>query len=168
MRRMFILLSCIVIAIFQTSCCISEEKKEQLTSDFGDYNKEINKILNKSEGPKKTTQSKKPQKKLTAKEYKDKGLKESLAGNEQEAIKYYNMAIKLDPKYALAYNNRCVSKTELDMFESAMKDCNAAIRFNPKLAMAYKNKSRVSLLMGDYEEAIIYYKKYEKVKGKKD
>lgn len=167
MKRMLILLTCIVIATLQSSCCLNEEKREQLTSDFSDYNKEINKVLNKSEETKKTTQSKKSQKPLTAKDYKKKGLEEARSGNNKEAIKLYTQAIKLDPKYALAYNNRCAAKIELDQFESAIKDCNAAMKYNPKLAMAVYNRARASFLRGDYEEALIYHKKYEEMKGKR-
>ena len=58
----------------------------------------------------------------------------------EEAIKDYNEAICLNPKFAKAYNNRGNAKYKLTQYEEALKDLNEAIRLNPNFPEAYLNR----------------------------
>ena len=49
-------------------------------------------------------------------------------------------AIRLDPQYAKAYNNRGLGYAELKQYERAIGDYDEAIRLDPKEARAYNNR----------------------------
>jgi tetratricopeptide (TPR) repeat protein len=76
------------------------------------------------------------------------------------AIADYDQAIRLDPKYALAYNGRGAARRELGDNEGAITDYDQAIRLNPKDAVAYANREFVRKLgnnkkaIADYDQAI--------------
>jgi len=53
------------------------------------------------------------------------------------AITAFTEAIRLDPKFALAYCNRGDAYGDKLDFNRAITDFNKAIRLDPKLAMAY-------------------------------
>ena len=52
----------------------------------------------------------------------------------------YNEAIRLDPTFALAYNNRGDAWAGKGDVDRALDDFNAAIKHNPSLAIAYGNR----------------------------
>jgi tetratricopeptide (TPR) repeat protein len=56
------------------------------------------------------------------------------------AIADFNDAIKLNPKYANAYNNRGAIYYRKGEVDRAIADFNDAIKLNPKLALAYYNR----------------------------
>ena len=58
----------------------------------------------------------------------------------KETIKYYDKAIKLNPNYSMAYNNRGISKAKLNMYEEAIKDYNKAIELNKDNPFYYYNR----------------------------
>lgn len=43
--------------------------------------------------------------------------------NDDRAIAHYNPAIQLDPKYALAYTNRCNAHNDKGYHDHAIADC---------------------------------------------
>ena len=61
-------------------------------------------------------------------------------GENDRAIADYNEAIRLDPKYAAAYNNRGNAYRDKGDTDRAIADFNEAIRLDPKLAHAYNNR----------------------------
>ena len=65
----------------------------------------------------------------------------SLAGNYNESIIHYEIAIKINPQNADAHNNIGASLNDLEEFEKAIKHLNIAIKINPDFANAYHNLS---------------------------
>jgi tetratricopeptide (TPR) repeat protein len=71
-----------------------------------------------------------------------------LSGDEKEdkgdypgALADYNQVLRIDPKYALAYNNRGYLKMQrLNDVNGALDDFNRSISINPTFATAYNNR----------------------------
>jgi tetratricopeptide (TPR) repeat protein len=61
-------------------------------------------------------------------------------GNLKEAIEAYDRAIKLDPDFAAAWNNKGVALNNLSKHNEAMDAFDKAIELVPNLATAWNNK----------------------------
>lgn len=57
------------------------------------------------------------------------------------AIKYYNEALKINPNYAMAYNNICSAYNLLEKWDEAIKYCEKALSIQPDLELAKNNLS---------------------------
>ncbi|MCP3695602.1 MAG: tetratricopeptide repeat protein, partial [Planctomycetaceae bacterium] len=57
-----------------------------------------------------------------------------------KAFKDYTEAIRLDPTFALAYNNRGVIHNSIGDQDQAIADYSMAIELDPTLAIAYYNR----------------------------
>lgn len=84
-----------------------------------------------------------------------------------QAIADYSEAIRVDPKFATAYNNRGWALNEKKEHDQALVDLDEAIRLDPKLAYAYNNRGNVrrgkkdpDRAIADYTEAIRLDPKY--------
>jgi len=73
------------------------------------------------------------------------------------ATAYYSTAIQLDPKLALAYNNRGVVKRAQGDLAGAIADYDQAIQLDPKDMLAYYNRGIVKRAQGDLRGAIADY-----------
>jgi hypothetical protein len=73
-------------------------------------------------------------------------------GEYAKAIADYNEAIKLDPKYAFAYNNRGNSWYKTGDYDKAIADFKDAVRLNPNYANA-KESLQLALNKRQREEA---------------
>jgi tetratricopeptide (TPR) repeat protein len=73
------------------------------------------------------------------------------------AIAGFDQAIRLNPQYAFAYNNRGLARYGLDDRQGAIQDYNEAIRLNPQLADAYINRGVARSDLGDRQGAIQDY-----------
>ena len=82
------------------------------------------------------------------------------SGNYDEALKYYNQAIAINPKSAWAYIYRGLARSELGDNEGAIKDFNQAIAINPKNAIAYDSRGLARKEIGDKAGAASDYSKY--------
>lgn len=71
-------------------------------------------------------------------------------GNDEEAIKHYNLALSRNSGYLLAYNNRGILKGKHGDFNGAISDFSEAISLKPDYAEAY------------YNRGVAYYQKQEK------
>jgi tetratricopeptide (TPR) repeat protein len=61
-------------------------------------------------------------------------------GQYDRAIQDYDEAIRLDPKYADAFNNRGYTYNAKGQYDRAIKDFDEAIRLNPHLVAAFVNR----------------------------
>jgi tetratricopeptide (TPR) repeat protein/S1-C subfamily serine protease len=87
--------------------------------------------------------------------YNNRGNSKSDLENKEGAIADYNLAIALNPKYAMAYNNRGTAKSDLRNIEGAIADYNLAIELNPKYAMPYINRGIIKSTLGKRKDAIV-------------
>jgi len=78
-------------------------------------------------------------------------------GKYEEAIEDGTVAIRLDPKYAIAYNNRGNAKAGLGQYEESIADLDEAIRLDPKDALVYYNRGNAKRKLGKNEDAIKDY-----------
>jgi tetratricopeptide (TPR) repeat protein len=78
-------------------------------------------------------------------------------GDNDRAIVEYSEAIRLDPKYPIAYNNRGAAYSAKGDNDHAIADYTEAIRLNPKVASAYINRGRAYLAKGEIDHAIADY-----------
>ena len=78
-------------------------------------------------------------------------------GQFKRAIVEYDKAIRLNPKYALAYNNRGIAYRRLKQYRRAIEDYNTTLRLNPKFAKAYYNRGISYLNLKQYRRAIQDY-----------
>jgi tetratricopeptide (TPR) repeat protein len=62
-------------------------------------------------------------------------------GEYDKAIADYGEAIRLDPKFAMAYNNRGLAWSAKQAYDQAIADYDKAIDLDPKLADAYNNRA---------------------------
>ena len=74
--------------------------------------------------------------------------------SDDRAIADYNEAIRLDPKYRLAFHNRGVAWRDKDDFDRAIADYTEAIRLDPKESDNYNGRGLVWRDKGDFERAI--------------
>jgi tetratricopeptide (TPR) repeat protein len=90
-----------------------------------------------------------------------KGISYANNGQHDLAIREFNMAIDIDPKYAKAYNNRGGLYNNKGQHDLAINDYNKAIEIDPEFADAYNNrglshdiKEQYDLAISDYNKAI--------------
>ncbi|MFL0726619.1 MAG: tetratricopeptide repeat protein, partial [Prochlorococcus sp.] len=67
--------------------------------------------------------------------------------------------IEINPQSALAYSNRCVSKSNTGSYKEAITDCDKAIEIDPKNALAYANRGNAKAQLGDKKDACTDHKK---------
>jgi len=75
-------------------------------------------------------------------------------GELDRAIPDYDEAIRLDPKYALAYGSRGITYDEKGEFDRAMADYNEAIRLDPKYPIVYGNRGLSYHREGQFDRAM--------------
>ena len=71
-----------------------------------------------------------------------------------KAIADYNEAIRLDPQYAAAYNNRGNAWVDKNEYEKAIADFSEAIRLDPQYAIAYNGRATAWYAKGANDKAI--------------
>jgi tetratricopeptide (TPR) repeat protein len=94
-----------------------------------------------------------------AKEANDQGVDLFKKGQYDQAIAKFNQAIQLDPKYAIAYDNRALVEFLNKSPDKALADVNKAIELNPKIASAYYLRRLISFSHENYKKAIVDYNK---------
>jgi tetratricopeptide (TPR) repeat protein len=81
----------------------------------------------------------------------------------EDAIKSYDKAIELDPRFALAYDSRGTSKAVIKDYNGALSDYTRAIDLNPENAKAYYGSGYVKILLDKKEPGCADLKKSEKM-----
>jgi tetratricopeptide (TPR) repeat protein len=74
--------------------------------------------------------------------------------NYQGAIESFTQAIKLNPDYSAAYNQRGDAFYRLEKYEKSQSDSSEAIRLNPKDANAYYDRGFTLYTLSNYNGAI--------------
>ncbi len=72
----------------------------------------------------------------------------------QKALADHSEAIRLNPKNALAFNNRANDKLMLKDFQGSLADANASIAVDPASPLPYYNKGYAHFYLGDFKQAI--------------
>ena len=82
-------------------------------------------------------------------------------GQNDAALKDYNVAIGIDPEYQYAYVTRCETRLQLDDVPGALSDCDAAVRLDAADPLAYEDRGDVQfqreayqLALNDYDKAV--------------
>jgi tetratricopeptide (TPR) repeat protein len=65
-----------------------------------------------------------------------------------------DQAIRLDPKFAIAFNNRGFTYSNKGAYDRAISDYDQAIRLDPKFASAFVNRGSAYDSRGEYDRAI--------------
>ena len=79
----------------------------------------------------------------TSEEYLQQGDYEFESGNCTTAILNYDMAIRINPVYAEAYNNRAYVNMRLHNYGKALTDLNKAIEYRPNYPNALINRGDI-------------------------
>jgi len=74
-----------------------------------------------------------------------------------KAIEYYNQAIKINPKYDLAYSGRGYAYWGKLEYDKAIEDYTKTIEINPKFDCAYIQRGRIYEEKSEYDKAISEY-----------
>ncbi|MDP7035656.1 MAG: tetratricopeptide repeat protein [Planctomycetota bacterium] len=82
--------------------------------------------------------------------YLERGYNRQLKGDLEGAIKDYTEAVRLDPRFSKAYNNRGRVYSMLNQLDRAMDDFNRAIQWDSKLAIAYSNRGVLYARRGNH------------------
>jgi tetratricopeptide (TPR) repeat protein len=73
------------------------------------------------------------------------------------SIEDLDEAIRLDPTYAVAYNDRANVWRDKNEYDKAIVDYNEAIRLDPKFAIAYNNRGLARSNKKEYDKAVADY-----------
>jgi len=98
---------------------------------------------------------------LTAAEWFERGYQSE---DLDEQIRCYNEALRLNPQFAEAYNNRGVARSDQGDLDGAIADYNEALRLNPQDADAYNNRGNAREAKGDLDGAIADYEAALRIK----
>ena len=80
------------------------------------------------------------------------------------ALAHFSEAIRLDPKCAVAYNNRGVIYKDQGKFNKAIADFDAALHLEPTYADAFFNRAVAYVKQGDLDQAIADYSEVLRLK----
>jgi len=75
-------------------------------------------------------------------------------GQFDEAIKDYNVVIRLAPGEAAGWNGHCFARAIVDQLDAALKDCNEALRLQPADAEMLDSRGFVHLKTNRLDAAI--------------
>lgn len=93
----------------------------------------------------------------TADTYVKFGIANGSKGDLDSAIASFDQAIKIDPKWAPAYENRGYAKSLQHKLTEAIADYDTALQIDPKYADAYYNRGTAKGQQGDFDGAIADY-----------
>ena len=72
-----------------------------------------------------------------------------------QAIADFSEAIRIDPRYAEAYNSRGILLAGQGALEAGLRDFRAALRLAPDLASAHGNAAAANYAKGEVEQALV-------------
>jgi superkiller protein 3 len=77
-------------------------------------------------------------------------------GSNEEAIAYYDKALKIKPKYHHAWDKKGHALRNLNKFEEAIACCEKVIKIKPDFYFAWHNKGNVLGELERYDEALLW------------
>ncbi len=77
----------------------------------------------------------------------------------EKAVALLENAVKEDPNFAEAYNNRGNAYRDMKQYALAMQDYNRAVSLNPNLAKTYNNRGNIYFDQGNFQMAVADYDK---------
>ena len=86
-----------------------------------------------------------------------KGIIEGKSGGQKKAVEFFSEAIRIDPRFVLAYYNRGVAWQQLGNAQRAIDDYTQTLRLKPDLADAYGSRGAAYESLGRFEQAIKDY-----------
>ena len=89
--------------------------------------------------------------------FTNRGAAELADGDPAAALEDFNSAIRLNPRFAAAYNNRGFILSDLGKYEEAIKDFNRALECNREFANAYENRANALARQGETEKSLADY-----------
>jgi len=95
----------------------------------------------------------------SARDYSDRAYSFVHAGNIEEAINLYTLAIEKDPEFIDAYYNRGVMHYFRREYDQAIEDLNKVIEKRPDYVMAYASRGSVYDKIGNQQKALSDYRK---------
>ncbi|MCK5760919.1 MAG: tetratricopeptide repeat protein [Candidatus Delongbacteria bacterium] len=92
---------------------------------------------------------------LAAQDWKELGFKALKSNDNQNAILYYNKAIKLDPEDDNSFTNRALAYSKLKDYDNAINDFTYALSMKPSdPVIAYNSRGLAYYKLKQYEKAI--------------
>jgi tetratricopeptide (TPR) repeat protein len=79
--------------------------------------------------------------------------------NYEQAIPYYDAALRKQPKNAVLYNKIGIAELQLGQLKSAEYHFNRAVKFDSKYAQALNNMGVIAYMQKNFGKAVKYYKK---------
>ncbi|MGA2330435.1 MAG: tetratricopeptide repeat protein [Syntrophales bacterium] len=86
------------------------------------------------------------------------------AGNASEALRYYNRAIEINPRFFIAYENRGNAKAKLGDYGGAIADYEETLRINPYHADGHYNLGNALAHQGKMVEAVTHLKEAVRIR----
>ncbi|MCH8028372.1 MAG: tetratricopeptide repeat protein [Candidatus Dadabacteria bacterium] len=93
---------------------------------------------------------------LTADNYITYGIDLYYKGEHEQALKAFEKALRINPDFADALNNRGSALRQLKRYEEALKAYEKAIEINPDYAEAWSNKAAALLNLKRPDEALLH------------
>ncbi|WP_373528172.1 tetratricopeptide repeat protein [Nostoc sp.] len=100
---------------------------------------------------------------MTAEDLYNRGTDKYQRKDYQGAIEDYNQALKINPNYVHAYNDRGRARYALGYKKEAIEDYNQALKINPNYVHAYNNRGLARYALLDNKEAIEDYNQALKI-----
>ncbi len=94
-----------------------------------------------------------------AKEYYTVGQAAMKKENYEDAIKYFSKAVKIDPKFAFAWDNLGICYRKAGKYTEAIESYNKSLEIDPKGITPLQNLPAAYIYTQEYDKAIESYKK---------
>jgi tetratricopeptide (TPR) repeat protein len=81
------------------------------------------------------------------------------AENYEDAIKYFSKSVKIDPKFAFAWDNLGICNRKAGKYKDAIEAYNKSLELDPKGITALQNLPATYIYTEEYDKAVESYKK---------